>query len=264
MSLNLRKLGVAPLPVAAILTFAFAVFGIGEELIYQSVLLEFSINVFLILAVSIIVARISVKSFFSTGSVNVLLLGTAVLAFGTMATLAGAVSSIDVKEGIAVYAIGALTAGGLHLSSAILTYRGSPRRTGLLRLRAGACYIGTIAFLATLSILAIESILPASFGEIGSFAQRAAAATTVSLFVVSAILFSSVYLRSHNPILYWYSLALWATAVGFLSFFATKGNGDPLLWTGIASVCVGSVYFLFSILAVPSLRSDNKPPEQVS
>ncbi|TMI57241.1 hypothetical protein E6H14_07505 [Candidatus Bathyarchaeota archaeon] len=264
MSLNLRKLGVAPLPVAAILTLAFAVFGIGEELIYQSVLLEILLNVFLVLAVSIIVARVSVKSFLSTGSLNVLLLGTAVLAFGTMATLGGAVSSIDVSKGIAVYSFGALTAGSLHLASAILTYRGSPRRNARLKLRAGACYLGTVTFLTTLSILAIESLLPASFGQTGSIAQRAAAATTVSLFTISAILFSRVYLRSHNPILYWYSLALWATAVGFLSFFATKGNGDPLLWTGIASVCVGSVYFLFSILAVPNSRSDRKPPEQVS
>src|SRR6266567_3948701 len=106
MSLNLRKLGIAPLPIAAILTLAFAVFGIGEELIYQSVLLEVLLNVFLVLAVSIIVARVSVKSFLSTGSVNVLLLGTAVLAFGTMATLGGAVSSIDVNKGIAVYSFG--------------------------------------------------------------------------------------------------------------------------------------------------------------
>src|SRR6266568_1795741 len=204
MSFNLRKLGVAPLPVAAILALGFGVFGIGEELIYPSVLLEVILNVFLILAISVVVARISVKSFFSTGSLNVLLLGTAVLAFGTM------------------------------------------------------------AFLTTLSVLAIESILPASFGEPGSIIQRASAATTVLLFTISAILFSRVYLRSHNPILYWYSLALWATAVGFLSFFATKGNGDPLLWTGIASICVGSVYFLVSILVVPNLRSGRKPSGPVT
>jgi len=264
MSFNLRKLGVAPLPVAAILALGFGVFGIGEELIFPSVLLEVILNVFLILAISVVVARISVKSFFSTGSLNVLLLGTAVLAFGTMATLGGAVSSIDVNKGIAVYGFGAITAGGLHLASAVLTYRGSPRRATRLKLRAGACYIGTITFLTTLSVLAIDSILPASFGEPGSIIQRASAATTVLLFTISAILFSRVYLRSRNPILYWYSLGLWATAVGFLSFFATKGNGDPLLWTGIASVCVGSIYFLFSILAVPNLRSNRKPPEHLS
>jgi hypothetical protein len=263
MSLNLRKLGVAPLPIAAALIFAFAVFGIGEQLVYQSVFLEVILNIFLVLAISIVVARISLKSFFSTGSVNVLLLGTAVLAFGTMATLGGAVSSIDVNKGIAVYAFGAMVAGGLHLASAILTYRGGPRRIAHLRLRAGSCYIGTVAFLTILSVLSIESVLPASFGEPGSIAQRAAAATTVSLFTISAILFSRVYLRSHNPILYWYSLALWATAVGFLSFFATKGNGDPLLWTGIASVCIGSIYFLFSILSVPSFRKDRGPPEKL-
>jgi len=262
MSLNLRKLGVAPLPIAATLALLFGVFGIGEELIYQSVLLEVVLNVFLVLAVSIVVARISVKSFLSTGSTNVLLLGTAVLAFGTMATLGGYVSSIDVNKGIAVYSLGSLTAGCLHLASAILTYRGSPRRTTRLKLRVGVSYVGTIAFLTMLSVLAIESILPGGFGMPGSFAQRAAAATSLSLFTISALFFSRVYLRSHNPILYWYSLALWATAVGFLSFFGTKGNGDPLLWTGIASICIGSVYFLFSIRASPNLRSDKKPPEQ--
>lgn len=252
-SLRPRKLGIAPLPLAALFTLAFAFFGIGETLIYQSVLLEVLLNVVVILGVSIVVARISLKSFLSTGSVNVLLLGTAVLAFGTMATLGGAVSSIDLNKGIVVYSLGALTAGGLHLSSAILTYRGGPRRDAGLRLRAVSCYAGVIGFLTTLSVLSIESIIPGGFGVTGSFAQRGSAATTVVLFAISALLFSRVYLRSHNPILYWYSLALWATSIGFVAFFSIRGNGDLLLWTGIGSLCVGSIYFLFSILAGPKL-----------
>ena len=255
MSLRLRRIGIAPLPLAMVLTLAFAVFGVGESLIYQSTLLELLLSVFLILGVAIVVARISLKSFFATGSVNVLLLGTAVLAFGTMSILGGAVSSIDVNEGIEVYSMGALTAGGLHLASAILTYLGSPRRSSRLRLRAGACYIGVIGFLSILSLLVVESIIPAGFGQAGSIAQRAFAATTVILLTTSAVLFTRVYLRSQNSILYWYSLALWATAVGFLAFFATKGNGDLLLWTGIGSVCVGSLYFLFSLLSVPTLKA---------
>lgn len=259
MSLRMRRIGIAPLPLAALLTLTFAVFGVGEALIYQSVLLELSLNIFLILGVAIVVARISLKSFFATGSVNVLLLGTAVLAFGTMATLGGAVSSINVGEGIAVYSIGALTAGGLHLASAILTYHGSPRRSSRLRLRAGASYFGVIGFLTILSLLVVESVIPADFGQAGSIAQRGSAAITVILLATSAVLFTRVYLRSRNSILYWYSLALWATAVGFLAFFATKGNGDLLLWTGIGSICVGSVYFLFSILSVPRLGASPAP-----
>jgi hypothetical protein len=259
MSLSLRRIGIAPLQLAAVLTFVFAVFGVGEALIYQSVFLEILLNAFLVLGVAVVVARISLKSFFATGSVNVLLLGTAVLAFGTMATLGGAVSSIDVNEGIAVYSMGALTAGGLHLSSAILTYTGSPQRNSRLKLRAGACYIGVIGFLSILSLLVVESVIPASFGQAGAIAQRGSAATTVILLATSAMLFTRVYLRSHNSILYWYSLALWATAVGFLAFLATKGNGDLLLWTGIGSICVGSIYFLFSILSVPRLEAGTKP-----
>src|SRR5215472_9201282 len=114
LSLRLRKLGIAPLPVAGFLTFLFAVLGVGEGLAYSSVFLEAGLNVFLILGAAVIVAWISVKSFLSTGAVNVLLLGTAVLAFGTMATLGGAVSSVDASEGIAVYSMGGLIAGGLH------------------------------------------------------------------------------------------------------------------------------------------------------
>ena len=259
LSLRWRRIGIAPLPLAGLLTLTFAVFGVGEALIYQSVLLEIVLSVFLILGVAIVVARISLKSFFATGSVNVLLLGTAVLAFGTMATLGGAVSSINVNEGIAVYSIGALTAGGLHLASAILTYRGSPRRNSRLRLRAGSCYIGVIGFLSVLSLLVVESVIPAGFGQAGSIAQRGSAAATVMLLATSAVLFTRVYLRSHNSILYWYSLALWATAIGFLAFFATKGNGDLLLWTGIGSICVGSLYFLFSLLSIPRLAAGAKP-----
>jgi hypothetical protein len=259
MSLSAKRIGIAPLPLAAILTLTFALFDVGETLIYPSVLLEILLNVFLILGVAIVVARISLRSFFATGSVNVLLLGTAVLAFGTMATLGGAVSSIDVNEGIAVYSVGALTAGGLHLASAILTYRGSPRRNSRLKLRAGTCYVGVIGFLSILSLLVVESVIPASFGQAGSIAQRGSAATTVMLLATSAVLFTRVYLRSHNSILYWYSLALWATAVGFLAFLATKGNGDLLLWTGIGSICVGSIYFLLSILSVPRPEAGIKP-----
>ena len=255
ITLRPTKVGITPLPLAALFTLAFAVFGIGETMIYQSVLLEVLLNVVIILGVSVVVARISLKSFFSTGSVNVLLLGTAVLAFGTMATLGGVVSSIDVKKGIVVYSLGALTAAGLHLSSAILTYRGSPRRSARLRLRAISCYGGVIGFLGVLSVLAIESIIPGGFGESGSIAQRGSAAATVILFAVSAVLFSRVYLQSHNPILYWYSLALWATSIGFVAFFSTRVSGDLLLRTGIGSVCVGSIYFLFSILAGPRLPS---------
>ncbi len=89
--MSLRKLGIAPLPIAGVLAFLFAVFGIGEELAYSSAVLVVFLNIFVILGAAVIVSWISVKSFLSTGAVSVLLLGTAVLAFGTMAALASIV-----------------------------------------------------------------------------------------------------------------------------------------------------------------------------
>ncbi len=156
-------------------------------------------------------------------------------------------------EGFVFYAVGGLDSGALHLASSLLTYRGSPRHTTGLRLRAGGTYLGTTFFLAVVSILTLGDIIPAGLWAPGSLAQQVAATATAFLLTISAVLFSRVYLRSHNPILYWYSLALWATAIGFLAFFGTNGIGDPLLWTGIGSICVGSVYFLLSVHAVPKL-----------
>src|SRR5690242_19917243 len=132
---NSQKIGILSLPLLAGLAVVFGLFGIATTLVFQSVLLEVALNVFLILPVSLIVARISAKSFFLTGSVNVLLLGTAVLVFGVMAVLGGFVSGIGVEEGIAVYVLGAFAAASLHATSALLTYRGSPRRETGLKLR---------------------------------------------------------------------------------------------------------------------------------
>ena len=135
-----QKLGIVSIPVLATLAATFGVFGIAAGLIFESVLLETILNIGVILSVSVVVARISAKSFLQTGSTNVLLLGLAVFEFGFSATLGGFVSSISVAEGIAMYEMGALTSAGLHVAGGVLTYRGSPQRTTRLGLRVGISY----------------------------------------------------------------------------------------------------------------------------
>src|SRR5438309_11993419 len=109
-----QKLGVVSIPVLATLAATFGVFGIAAGLIFESVLLETILNIGVIRSASVVVARISAKSFLQTGSSNVVLVCLAVFVFGFSATLGGFVSSISVSEGIARYERGALLCASLH------------------------------------------------------------------------------------------------------------------------------------------------------
>src|SRR5690349_1353681 len=167
-----KRLGLLPSPVIIVLTVAYAIFGIATSFIFQSVPLEVALNLLLILPVSIIVARISTKSFLATGSLNILLLGTAVLTFGMMALLGGFVSGLEVEKGIVVYVIGAFAAACLHIANAILSYLGSPKRTSKLKLIVGFHY-GFICALAAIVVgVTSTSELIDSLGVSGTIGQR--------------------------------------------------------------------------------------------
>jgi hypothetical protein len=257
------KLGLASIPVLATMAAAFGLFGLEAGLIFQSVLLETMLSIGMLLSVSLVVARISVKSFLLTGSSNVLLLGLAVFEFGLDGMVGGFVSGINVTRGVAVYIAGVFASACLHLTSGVLTYRGSPRRTTLLRLRVGISYIATILFVVTISVLAVETSFLSSLGQSGTLVEQSMLGAIVVMLLLSAFFFWRVYSRSHNRILYWYSLGLATNSSAFVLFFLSRNNGDLATWTGIGGICLGSIYFLFSVLAAPKIFDTNRTPKPI-
>ena len=159
--------------------------------------------------------------------------------------------------------MGAFTSACLHFASGVLTYRGSPQRTTQLGLRVGVSYVATMIFVSILSILALGIPSISLLAQTGSIPQRTVLSLTVIMLLASAFFFSRVYSRSHSPIVYWYSLGLATTSFSFLAFFLTRTNGDLATWTGIGGLCLGSVYFLLSVLAAPKALGARKSPQQV-
>jgi hypothetical protein len=246
-----RKLGLSTPPILAALAATLGLFGFGQEIQFYPVALISAIGAS-ILVISIIVAWVSAKSFLQTGSLNLLFLGVAVLTFGTMSILGGLVSSINNSAGTFLYLIGLIMAGGLHLVSAGLTYYGSPRRKSSLGFRVGTAYATTIVILVALSAWALES----NTGSI-SIPANPVLGSTALLFLLAAFLFSRVYLRSHSPTLFWYSLALATTALAFVTLLFSRNAGDLVSWTGIGGVLLGSAYFLISLVVTPKTSASN-------
>ena len=253
-----RKLEIASVPAIGVLAVTFGLIGFAAGVEWESAIAETILNIAVIFSVSLVIVRISAKSFLATGSSNVLLLGLAVFEFGFSAILGGFISSIDIAEGLEMYILGALFSSGLHLASGVLTYLGGPVRRTHLRLRVWFSYSATAIFVLFLSFLVLNLPILSSISQIGSFPERALIATVVGMLLASAFFFSRVYSRSHSPILYWYSLALATTSFAFFAFFATQDNGDLATWTGIGGLCLASIYFLKSVLAAPKTSSTSQ------
>ncbi|GEM_PF-4176901 len=250
-----QKLGVASIPVIASLAVAFGLFDMVDGVVFQSALIQIVINVFVILTVSLIVVRISAKSFLTTGSSNLLLLGLAVFEFGFSSTVGGFITGLNVDEGIEMYVLGALVSAFLHLSSGILTYKGSPVRRTRLKLRLGFSYVSTTIFVLLIGFFVLNSSFLSSIGQFGSIVQRSVIATIVVTLLASSFFFSRVYSRTRSPVLYWYSLAVATVSFAYFAFFTTQENGDLATWTGIFGLCLSSVYFLKSVLSAPKAIS---------
>jgi hypothetical protein len=247
-----RKLGLSTPPVLAALAAALGLFGVGQGLRFYPIFLISAIGA-AILVISLIVAWVSAKSFLQTGSVNILFLGVAVLAFGTMSILGGLVSTVNSSDGAIVYLMGLIAAGTLHLVSGGLTLYGSPRRKNRLGIQIGTAYALTFAVLITLSAWSAQSNISRSI----SLPSNIVLGCTALLFLVSSLLFFKVYLRSHSPTLFWYTLALATTAFAFVALLFSRNAGDLVSWTGIGGVLLGSAYFLTSVVATRKSSASN-------
>jgi hypothetical protein len=250
-----RKLGLATPPIFVVLA-ALSVIGFGAGLTFYPFLLISAIGLS-ILVISMVVVWVSAKSFLLTGSLNLLFLGLAVFLFGFMSILGGLVSGINSTAGSLVYLLGLVMAGILHLVSGVLTYVGSPLRKSRLRLRTGISYSLAVLFMVIFSVWAIESSIP----QFSATTLKIVVASTASLFLAAAFMFSRVYSRSHSSTLFWYTLALATTAFAFVALLFAQNTGDLGTWTGIGGVLLGCFYFLISVVATPkTLNAGGRRP----
>lgn len=254
---NSRKISTMPVPAIGAVILAVGTFGIGAGLSLESEILLSMSQAILVLVPSILVAYVSARSYLYTGSSNLLLLGTAVLAFGFSNLLGGITANLHPVISIAIFLIGGLVAGGLHAFSALLTF--APRLTHQRRprLRLAVSYSGVLLFFGLISVVA--NVYPNSFPALGSVLERAVQGLTIILFFAAAFVFYRVYSKTRSPVLYWYMLALFLTALANLAFYSTQSFWDLVTWIGRLALYIASAYFLQAIIKARAQASSSKP-----
>jgi len=247
----LRRLAAIPVPAFIALIVTLAILDI--RVMFEPSLLPLLDTVFVSI-IAIIVVYLSAKSYLTTGSLSLLLLGSGVLAFGTGNYVAGWLLGAPggAEVGATIHSTGALFGSVFHLVSAasILAAVTSEKVWRRRKLKVMLAYLGVLAFMAVLTIAVLQGVIPPSFiyGIGATPLRQGVLGTAVALFAISSFLFMRSFFKSKSGFLYWYFLALALIALGLSALFLQRAVGSPMGWAGRSAQYLGSIYFLIAVL----------------
>lgn len=222
----------------------------------------FVFNVIFLVMIGLVVSLFSARSYLSTGQLNLLILGSAVLLLVFASFIAGLGLWITVSANVfvTIHNCLVLIAGALFFLGSFMSFQGlTAGGSSNLKLKLLAGYLAVVVLSLSTFYFALNEFTPVFFivGTGSTALRNWVLACTVLLFSLSSILLGIVYRKSKSKLLYWYSGALALLAVGFFIIIFVKYNSGPLVWTGRAAQYAGSVFFLFAALnsARPSSNS---------
>ncbi|MCK4721884.1 MAG: hypothetical protein KAT75_01210, partial [Dehalococcoidia bacterium] len=243
-----RRFALTAVPAFIALIAILAILDI--RLVFEPSLLLPVLNTVFISIMAFLVAYLSARGYLKTGSLNLLFVGTGVLAFGSTNQVAGwllgapggidafiTVGSTGLLFGSVFYLVGAAST-----LTAVTPEKVSERR----RPKVMFAYFGVLIFTAVLTVAVLVDALPRFFIQgIGPtlFGQEVLG-VAVALLAISSLLFMRSFFRSKSGFLYWYSLALALIAVGSLAVFLQQAVGSIIGWAGRSAQYLGSIYFL--------------------
>ncbi|WP_143311586.1 PAS domain S-box protein [Candidatus Methanoperedens nitroreducens] len=246
-----KYLAAIPIPVFIILITALTPF--DNRAVFEAPWLLPILNTVFIFAIYLVVAYISAKSYLSSGSLSIFLLGCGMLAFGSAALLGGWLISAPggINVNVTVVNIGALSGSIFHLTGAMLTsMRVNPELNSKRRKRnLTLAYPGVLILVILLAIASLQGITPPFFiqGTGPTLLRQVVLGTAAVLFVISAFLFIRLYSNLKKIYLYWYSLALMLVAINLFAAFLVRTVGSPFSWAVRLPLYLGGIYFLNAI-----------------
>ena len=255
--MDLRKAGLFPLIIVAVLFLLMLLFRPGQNLVFNSPGLLLALNFLLITVVGIAIAAISAKSYINGGSMSILFLGMAISVLAIAALLSGWASVSSANLSVTIFDIGVFFSGALQLLSAISTITGStPNEPPTRKIGLIIGYSSVIIFFVGVSALAFLGYSPAFFTASGPTVTRQwVLVTAILLFASSSVILVFQYRLKKPLTLYWYSLGLALFAIGLFGSTAYIVPDDVINWAARLAQYSASFYFLMSLLAARKIKS---------
>ncbi len=202
--------------------------------------------------VSLVVAFLGARSYLTSGSLSVLLLGAGMFTFGSVSLIASILINLgQLNDGVTVYNIGMVLTGICHLLGAVsgLVNRSDPKPRQ--RILLPWVYGAALAVVLMVSIGAHEGIIPLFFiqGEGATPMRQAVLSLGIGLLALSALILIATFRKVRSAYLYWYGLSLGLIATGLFGVLIIQNVGSVLGWMGRSAQYLGGIYMLFAIFA---------------
>jgi hypothetical protein len=256
----LKWLWAVPIPIfiATILIINAANLpeSVEASLVFEPAYLLLILNVLFLSLAPFVVAYICAKGYVDTGSARLFIIGCGMLGFG-LANLAAGLVQMPCNAVVTIHNTGAVFSGLLQTMLGVLVSVGNPwritsdsRPKSALTLSLLLGYAGVVDFVGLVTIVTLMGVTPVFFAQgVGpTLLRQAVLGTATLLFAFGSIALMRRCLKSHETILYWYSLGLALVAVGLSAVFLQEEVGDPIGWVGRLSQYLGGVYFMVAVL----------------
>ena len=244
----LRYLGlisVLAIP-ALILYFRIA----HASVVFEPPLLLPILNAVFLFLMPYTVAYLAMRSYLADGTFLLLMLGCSVLAFGFGSLVAGIVIFIYGPNATAtIHNISSLVAAIFPFAGVLASLTGNPPEADPLarkRKLTMVCF-GVIAFIALLSFLTIEGVIPVFFvqGAGPTPLRQLVLAAALVLFAGTALYMMSRFFQTRSSFFYWYSLGLALLAIGMGGIFLQRSVGGLVGWLARSAQYLAGLYFSF-------------------
>jgi hypothetical protein len=255
----LIKLAFGPVLVIAVLGAVFVGLDMLDIVeVYELPLPVPILNTAFISGIAVPIVYITTRNWTATGWPQALWLGSGVLAFGVGSLLYGWLPDSELNARITVHEGAALIASALHLTGVVLaTAAPRPPNPRLWRRPwiVPLLYLGILAGIALLTLLALRGMTPPFQALEGGFLLRTAVRTaTTAFFLASSVISLRTYFKLQAAFHLWYSAGLMLFALGslLLSLSAVEGL---IAWLGRGAQYAGGVYFMVAALRLARIRA---------
>jgi two-component system cell cycle sensor histidine kinase/response regulator CckA len=244
-----KWMGLIPIALIVVLTAILATSNVHASM--APPILFPILNTLFIFSTYSIAAYFAARTFLRTGSWQLLSFGTGILILGTSATLAAWLSSVGGLNLVAkIHNVNALVASFLILSVATLAWKGvSPRKEPGRLLTLITAYAAALAFIALVTVLALENLIPTFANASGpTMLRQAIYGTATAILGISAFWLLLLYYRSKTDFLYWCCLGLMLITIGFTTGLFAAILSDTISWLSRLSLYFSGIYFIVAVL----------------
>lgn len=251
---RLKSVGLAPVVAMAAIIGFLTVFGQGYGT-FNIPALSLGLQLVFVLGTGIAVAYVSARAYNQSGSLNIVLLGTALLISGMASTVSlwtltpNVPPTLTPNEAVTIGNLGIMIAAFVLFLSGIAvlidTRSVEPERR---RFVLTVSYVGGLVLVMLITILASSDVLPAFLTSGGPTVLRIVVLTTsVILILISSLLFALRYQRSRSTIIYWHTLGLALFGLALVASVLTVHLGEAMNWASKTALYLSAVYFFVAI-----------------